>query len=148
MDDNQNIWEIQRQQYHQWEIQYWRYQWEIDRHQRYTLLLALNVNRVLIASTLLKPTRTKEPYHTSVLTGEGWLLELMAGHPERIRCELGVCLHVFTELLAQLRRLGHTNTRAVSLEEQVAIFLYMCITGLTTRHVGERFQRSTSTISR
>lgn len=148
MDDNQNIWEIQRQQYHQWEIQYRRYQWEIDRHQRYTLLLALNVNQVLITSTLLKPTRTKEPYHMSVLTGEGWLLELMAEHPERIHCELGVRLHVFTKLLAQLRRLGHTNTRAVSLEEQVAIFLYTCITGLTTRHVGERFQRSTSTISR
>ena len=93
-------------------------------------------------------SREPEPYHTSILTGEGWVLELLTGHPERIRCELGVHRHVFLELITELRRLGHTSSRFVSLEEQLSIFLYTCVTGLTIRHVGERFQRSNETISR
>ena len=88
-----------------------------------------------------------EPYHTSILTGEGWVLELLTGHPEHIHCELGVHRHVFLELITELCRLGHTNSRFVSLEEQLAIFLYTCITGLTICHAGEQFQRSIETIS-
>jgi hypothetical protein len=89
----------------------------------------------------------KEPYHTSILTGEGWVMELLAGHPERIRCELGMHHDVFVELISELRRMGYTNSKYVSLEEQLAIFLYACVTGLTIRHLGERFQRSNETIS-
>ncbi|KIO00268.1 hypothetical protein M404DRAFT_153038 [Pisolithus tinctorius Marx 270] len=44
--------------------------------------------------------------------------------------------------------MGHGNSRFVSLEEQLAIFLYTSITGLSIRHVGEHFQRSNDTISR
>jgi len=90
---------------------------------------------------------TKVPYHTSVLTGEGWVMELLAGHPKRIRCELGVHQHVFVELISQLRSIGYMDSKHVLLEEQVAIFLYTCVTGLTSRHVGERFQRANATIS-
>ncbi|KIM62568.1 hypothetical protein SCLCIDRAFT_119232, partial [Scleroderma citrinum Foug A] len=36
----------------------------------------------------------------------------------------------------------------VSLEEQLSIFLYICVTGLLIRHVGECFQRSNDMISR
>lgn len=93
-------------------------------------------------------SREPEPYHTSILTGEGWVLELLTGHPERIRCELGVHREVFLKLITELRMLGHNNSRFVSLEEQLSIFLYTCVTGLTIRHVGERFQRSNETISR
>ena len=89
-----------------------------------------------------------EPYHTSALLGEEWVMELITGHPERIRCELGVHVEVFQALIIELRTLGYTNSRYVSLEEQLAIFLYSCVTGLTIRHVGERFQRSNDTISR
>ncbi|KIK81098.1 hypothetical protein PAXRUDRAFT_38803, partial [Paxillus rubicundulus Ve08.2h10] len=39
------------------------------------------------------------------------------------------------------------NAKSVSLGEQVAIFLYMSMTGLTMRQVGECFQRSNDTIS-
>lgn len=92
-------------------------------------------------------SREPEPYHTSILTGEGWVLELLTGHPERIRCELGVHREVFLKLITELRMLGHNNSRFVSLEEQLSIFLYTCVTGLTIRHVGERFQRSNETIS-
>lgn len=90
----------------------------------------------------------KQSYHTSALTGHAWVLELLTGHPDRIRCELGVRHHVFHLLLDKLRELGHTDSRHVTLEEQLSIFLYSCVTGLSTRHVGERFQRANDTISR
>ncbi len=91
----------------------------------------------------------KVPYHTSILSGEGWVQELLAGHPNCIQCELGVSKHVFKALIEELHEMGHSDSRKiVTLEEQLAIFLYTCVTGLTTRHVGERFQHSNETISR
>ena len=92
-------------------------------------------------------SNSPQPYHTSALTGHAWVVELLTGHPERIRCELGVHQHVFLALIEELRQMGHTNSRYVSLEEQLAIFLYCCVTGLSIHHIGERFQRSNSTIS-
>ena len=96
---------------------------------------------------ILQPLHVKQPYHTSALTGEAWVLELLCGHPNRIQTELGVSLDIFNALIQELRDFGYTSSRHVSLEEQLAIFLYMCITGLTIRHVGERFQRSNDSIS-
>jgi hypothetical protein len=90
----------------------------------------------------------KQPYHTSILSGEGWVQELLNGHPKRIQCELGVTKEVFLELIHELQSMGHTQSRYVSLEEQLAIFLYTSVTGLSVRHVGERFQRSNATISK
>jgi hypothetical protein len=92
----------------------------------------------------------KEPYHTSILSGYAWVQELLNGHPspERIRTELGVHKEVFHALIQELRSMGHGDTKYVTLEEQLAIFLYMSVTGLTIRHVGERFQRANGTISK
>jgi len=33
---------------------------------------------------MLKSVYIKVPYHNSILTGEGWVMELLAGHPECI----------------------------------------------------------------
>jgi len=93
------------------------------------------------------PHRDPEPYHTSILSGEGWVLELLTGHPDHIKNELGMSADLFNELITILRNRDHINSRFVSLEEQLAIFLYTCVTGLPVRHVGERFQRSNDTIS-
>ncbi len=30
------------------------------------------------------------PYHTSVLSGEGWVQELITGHPQHMWTELGI----------------------------------------------------------
>jgi hypothetical protein len=102
------------------------------RFQQYAFLFVSIIATAILS--LLQPKkckRTREPYHKSILTGEGWVLELMGGHPERIRCELGVYRPVFSELIIELRRLGHSNSKYVSLEEQLAVFLYTCVTGLT-----------------
>ncbi|KAJ3742751.1 hypothetical protein EV360DRAFT_57745, partial [Lentinula raphanica] len=72
---------------------------------------------------------------------------LIHGHPDRIRNELGVHLHVYIALVEQLRSLGLKDSRYITLEEQVAIFLYMSVTGLSLQHVGERFQHANDTIS-
>lgn len=90
------------------------------------------------------PLYDKIPYHTSVLSGEAWVLELLNGHPKRIRCELGVHKHVFNALIKEL---GLKPSRNVTSEEKLSIFLYKCVTGLSVPHVGERFQRSNDTIS-
>jgi hypothetical protein len=94
------------------------------------------------------PFFNKMEYHTSALTGQACVLELLNGHPDRICCELGVCHHVFYALIDRLRAMGHSDAREVMLEEQLAIFLYTCVTGLTICHVGEHFQHANGTISR
>lgn len=97
---------------------------------------------------IIRQRYVKQPYHTSILTGQGWVDELVHGHPLRIRTELGVSLKVFQALISKLREIGHGASKHVKLEEQLAIFLYACVTGLPVRHLGERFQRSNETISK
>ncbi|KAH7919569.1 hypothetical protein BV22DRAFT_980809, partial [Leucogyrophana mollusca] len=64
-----------------------------------------------------------QPYHTSILSGYCWVLELLEGHLECIHCELGVHRHVFDQLIEVLKNAGYNNSRHVTLEEQLAIFL-------------------------
>ena len=80
-------------------------------------------------AALLQSMFTKEPYHTSILMGEGWVMELLAGNERRIHCELRVHCEVFAALIADLCEMGHRNSKYVSLEEQLAIFLHACVTG-------------------
>jgi hypothetical protein len=106
---------------------------------------AIGIAAILYAS----PHYWKQPYHTSALTGAAWVKELINGHPDRIWTALGMHLHVFIALVLELRLVcGLSDSRHVDLEEQVAIFLYMCITGLSIQHVGERFQHANETISK
>jgi hypothetical protein len=74
-------------------------------------------------------------------------MELLSRHPNHIQSELGVSHDVFTALISKLQDMGHVNSKYVSLEEHISIFLYMSVMGLTMRHVGERFQGSNKTIS-
>jgi hypothetical protein len=114
------------------------------------VLAAAWVINVAVAGALIyaRPLYDKTPYHTSALTGEVWVQELLTGHPERIHNELGVHKEVFHELLESLHDGGQGPSRYISLEEKLVIFLYTCVTGLSLCHVGERFQHSTETISK
>ena len=110
---------------------------------------AIVVNSVAAtAVSFAQPLYDKTPYHTSALSGAAWVAELLEGHPKRIRCKLGVHKHVFAILIAYLQIIGITHSREVALQEQLAIFLYRCVTGLSICHVGERFQRTNDTITR
>ena len=122
---------------------------EILRRRRVIGLIILLINIVTHCTVLLLEAHSDpQPHHTSILTGAGWLVELLLGHPDRIRCELGVRKHVFEALVNELHSMGYGDNRSVCLEEQLGIFLYTCVTGLTVRHVGERFQRSNETVAR
>jgi len=90
----------------------------------------------------------KMPYHDSALSGVAWVLELLGGHPKRIRKELGVHRHVFYALINTLKAAGYQRSKYVMLEEQLAIFLYTCMTGISLVHVCERFQRAPDTASK
>ena len=117
------------------------------------MVVAYIAARVLVSvqnaiGTYKRVYYNKTPYHTSALSGAAWLEELRTGHDERIKTELGVSKDVFSSLIAVLRELGHADSRFISLEEQVAIFLHMCVVGTSVRHIGERFQRSNDTIAK
>jgi hypothetical protein len=99
------------------------------------------------AITFATPLYTKTPYHTSALSGKNWVLELINGHPECIRCELRVHTHVFWAPIAYLKNMGYTHSQIVTLKDHLAIFLYKCVTRLSVWHVGEWFQHSNDTIS-
>ena len=123
---------------------------EILQQRRVIGLIILLINIVTHCTVLLLEAHSDpQPYHTSnLLTGAGWLVELLLGHPDCIHCELGVRKHVFEALVNELRSMGYGDNRSICLEEQLGIFLYTCVTGLTVRHVGERFQRSNETVAR
>ena len=78
-----------------------------------------------------------EPYHTSILSGKMWVQELLDGHPDHILCELGIQKEVFEALISTLHAIGTTDSKHVSLEEQLVISLYISVTGLTIHHTGE-----------
>ena len=68
------------------------------------------------AACLPPPHKEPEPYHTSILSSEGWILELLTGHLEHIHNELRVHTDTFDQLILTLRGYGHSNSRLVSLE--------------------------------
>jgi len=87
--------------------------------------------------------------HTSVLTGQLWLNELLAGHPDRFRDQLGMAKHVFQQLSFELQKYsGLVSTKFVSADEMLATILHFARTGCSTRVLQERFQRSADTINR
>ncbi|KIN99393.1 hypothetical protein M404DRAFT_30450 [Pisolithus tinctorius Marx 270] len=82
--------------------------------------IALVLSIVLCAVTHLLESdlgQEPQPYHTSRLSGEDWVLELIAGHPERIRCKLGMHVEVFQQLIVALRQLGLKNSRPANKQE-------------------------------
>jgi len=128
------------------EMEELRYQ----RIRKLKMLAALTIANIVTTAAIIyaDPLYNKIPYHTSALSGADWVRELLNGHPERIRNELGVHKDVFCALIEELQLAGYTSSRDVYLEEQLAIFLYTCVTGLSFRHVCERFQHSSNTISK
>jgi hypothetical protein len=124
-----------------------------DNHQRRLQQLLMAAAGAIVYTTqaillYATPLYWKQDYHTSALTGAAYTKELIFGHPERIHSVLGMRLHVFLAFVFELRTCGLGDSRHLSLEEQAAIFLYTCVTGLSVRQVGERFQHSNETIAK
>src|SRR5882724_2606818 len=91
----------------------------------------------------------KQPYHTSALTGQMWVTELLGGNPRCIKDQLGMDKHVFLKFVRKIFTMTSANhSWHVDLAEKVAIFLYTMVTNLSNWNVGEHFQRSDDTISK
>ena len=87
------------------------------------------------------------PMRTSILSGQMWLDELLAGHPERFSEQFGMSKYAFQLLSRELQlHSGLTDRRHITADEQLATFLYIVRTGSSTRILQECFQRSPSTI--
>ena len=94
------------------------------------------------------PSLTPIAMRTSILSGQMWLDELLAGLPERFKEQFGMSKYAFQQLSRELQLYsGLTNRRHVTADEQLATFLYIKWTGSSTRILQEHFQRSPSTIS-
>jgi len=109
----------------------------LNQHIINIVILLVNVIFPTIEQIFYAMHHIRQPYHTSILSGEGWVQELLHGHPEHICTELGMHKPAFRQMVFELCHMGHSDTKYVSLEEQLAIFLYMCVTGLMIQHVGE-----------
>jgi hypothetical protein len=99
---------------------------------------------ILAMAIATAPSLFQQPCYISPYTGHDWVKELMHPdtHPDHIRKSLGIRLHVFGKFLHVLKRIECSDSKYVTLEEQLAIFLHACVTGLRTCHLCERFQRS------
>jgi hypothetical protein len=91
-----------------------------------------------------------EPYHNSALTGEAYVQELLnSSNPHRFEDIVGVPRSIFLKMLEILANVTEfKDSRDVSMEEQLVIFLYFGRTNADFRHIADRFNRSTDTISR
>jgi len=85
---------------------------------------------------------------TARLTEPDWIHELLTGDPRRIRTTLGVDRSTFTLLVKAMQSLGLRSSRHVPIDEQLSIFLFTAVTGSSSTFVGERFERSPSTIAK
>jgi hypothetical protein len=124
---------------------------DLDLHQRRWafILIAMLLQIMNTYQLLFLSATVRTPYHTSILTGEAWVYKLTNGHPDRIWHNLSVDCGVFNILLHVLHCNGFTMSHnGVSVEEQLGIFLYTCVTGLSFCLVGQRFQRSPDTITK
>lgn len=116
-------------------------------NRRKTLLLSIVLASASVMQGLIR--RKPIPKHTSILTGEAWLNELLLGHPGRFKESMGMEKPVFKALLLYLKVKSRLrDSKYVSAAEQLAIFCHLVITGSTNRLLQERFQRSADTISK
>lgn len=121
----------------------------VTRRRRLLFLLGVVLAQIAqLCYQIFAPT-ARIPHHTSILTGQAWVLELMTGHPDCIKINFGVSIETFSALVHILNENGiMESTKGITVEEQLGIFLYTCVTGLSSRLVAEWFQRSTDTITK
>jgi hypothetical protein len=123
----------------------------MDQEQRRILLLQVAAACLAMAAMAnADNTLFPEPYHNSVLTGEAYIQELLtSSNTHRLEDILGVPRDVFLKMLEILSDCtDFKDSREVSMEEQLGIFLYFGRTNADFRHIADRFNRSTDTISR
>ncbi|KAM0887031.1 hypothetical protein ACQ4PT_029320 [Festuca glaucescens] len=91
---------------------------------------------------------SRRAMHTSVLTGARRLTEILDGHEDLCKRHFRMEIEIFQALVKKLReRDCLVDGRDVSVEEQVAIFLYALAKNATNNTLADWFQHSGQTIS-
>ena len=83
-------------------------------HRRRTITAAVAIIAVTTAILAIEESWNRlnpEPYHTSVLSGQQWVQELLDGHRDRMRASLGTPAAVFEQLEQDLIRHGGLTPR-------------------------------------
>lgn len=97
-----------------------------EQKKQIAVISAYFVNVIGISTILYSsPQYWKPSYYTSALSRAASVQELIYGHKNRIKSELGMWLHVFMSLLATLQLCGLEDSCYVMIEEKAAISLYM-----------------------
>ena len=81
--------------------------WALQHIQQITVTFVTVVSAIL---TLLNVSKDPEPYHTSILSGQCCVNELLEDHPAHIHCELGVSHEVFLEMIVMLKPQVYTRS--------------------------------------
>ena len=93
--------------------------------------------------------REKIPVNTSILTGAKYIREILDGHPQRCLDILRMESHIFQLLCDHLRSKNLLkNSKGVSVEEQLGMFMYMLSRNASYRTLTDRFQHSPETVHR
>ncbi|XP_020268890.1 uncharacterized protein LOC109844313 [Asparagus officinalis] len=84
----------------------------------------------------------------SKLSGHDWVIEVLGGHPGTCFDLFRMKKEAFINLCEELKRIGKLkHSRNVTIQEQVAIFLFVLSHNERQRMVADRFQHSLETIS-
>ncbi|CAL5410713.1 unnamed protein product [Camellia sinensis] len=99
---------------------------------------------------LTRDIPTRQPQRNCPYTGEQYIKFLLSGNPKSIREQLRMEVPTFVELVRQIvrRNVVDWSNMRLSLEESLAMFLFICGQSLGTRNAGDQFQHSNETIHR
>jgi hypothetical protein len=117
----------------------------MDDRRRKMILLMILMGVVILSQHSSAMAMAK---NTSLLRGQDWVHELLAGHPTRFYNAFGMRKLVFQQLLGAMHLAGLSPSKYLSMEEQLAILLHACRTASSIRTLEEHFQRSPDTISK
>ena len=91
----------------------------------------------------------KEPCRDSPLSGQAWVEQLLQGNPRRFRQNLRMDRNSYIYIRDLLLTKGLLeDSRHISVDEKLFIFLYIIGQRATNRNAQERFQRSGQTINK
>ncbi|CAI9269664.1 unnamed protein product [Lactuca saligna] len=115
----------------------------VEEDREFEMLCGLALKGIMIARNL------RTPCHTSDRTGHMFITEVLNGHPRRCYEMFRLNVPVFRQLCIDLTtNYGLQQTRNVSMEESVGIFLMTLAHGCSNRFVQEFFNHSGETIHR
>nr|KAJ0202523.1 hypothetical protein LSAT_V11C500264830 [Lactuca sativa] len=118
-------------------------EWWVEEDRQFKMLCGLALKGIILARNV------RMPCHTSDRTWNMFINEVLNGHPRRCYEMFRLHVPVFRQLCADLAtNYGLQQTRNISIEESVGIFLMTLAHGCSNKFVQEFFNHSGETIHR